>query len=70
MFVSPAMRACVDVGVIDDSDVEGDHHFELVIDSVAPGSVLASAALTTITITDNLGTLSCSTFKFNSLSSI
>ena len=52
---SPSARACVDVAIIDDNDVEGDHHFELIIENVAPGRVLSSSAITIITIIDNLG---------------
>ena len=52
---SPSARACVDVAIIDDNDVEGDHHFELLIENVAPGRVLSSSAITIITIKDNLG---------------
>lgn len=55
IFTSPVVRTCVDIGIIDDNDVEGDHHFELLIEAVAPGRVLPTSALTVITITDNLG---------------
>ena len=52
---SPAVRACIDIGIINDTDVEGDHHFELVIENVTPGQVLSTSAVTAITITDNSG---------------
>ena len=52
---SPSPRACVDVAIIDDNDVEGDHHFELLIENVAPGRLLSTSAITIITIKDNLG---------------
>ena len=56
-FTSPVTRACVDIVIIDDNDIEGDHNFGLLINAVVPGSILIPSAFITITINDNLGKL-------------
>ena len=49
------MESCIDIEIIDDSDIEGDHQFEVLITNVTLGDVIATSAITTITITDNSG---------------
>ena len=46
---------CINVAIIDDRDVEGDHQFQLQIAGVSLGSVSQSLSATMITIIDNTG---------------
>ena len=54
-FTAGSLSACVDIQILDDNDVEGDHDFEVLITDVTLGTVLITSSVTTVTITDNLG---------------
>lgn len=56
-FSSNILRACVNVTIIDDNDVEGDHQFEVVITTTTLGTILITSSVTTIAITDNTGNM-------------
>lgn len=56
-FTSTILRACVNVTIIDDNDVEGDHQFEVVITTTTLGTILITSSVTTITINDNTGNM-------------
>ena len=49
------MRDCVDIVIVDDNDVEGDHQFELMITDTTPETILLDSSITTIMITDDPG---------------
>ena len=46
---------CIDLEIIDDPDLEGDHTFQIQINGLSLGSISQSLFMTTITITDNIG---------------
>ena len=46
---------CIDVEILDDMDIEGDHRFQIVITNVTLGSISPSEGSTVITIQDNIG---------------
>lgn len=54
-FTSNVLRTCADVTIIDDSDVEGDHQFEVVITTATLGTILITSSVATVIITDNTG---------------
>ena len=54
-YTTGSLSVCVDIQILDDSDVEGDHSFEVLITDVTLGSILITSSVTTITITDNIG---------------
>ena len=54
-FTAGSLSACIDIQILDDNDVEGDHDFEILITDVTLGTVLIASSVTTVTITDNLG---------------
>ena len=46
---------CIDVVIIDDDDVEGDHEFELMISHISLETIILPSSFTTITINDTAG---------------
>lgn len=44
--------------IIDDSDIEEDHQFEVVITNATLGTILITSSVTTVIITDNTGMMS------------
>lgn len=56
-FTSNILRACANVTIIDDNDVEGDHQFEVVIATTTLGTILITSSVTIVTITDNTGNM-------------
>lgn len=54
-FTSGSLVACVDIDILDDSDIEGNHQFEVMITDVTLGDIMISLSITTIMIMDNSG---------------
>ena len=49
------VEQCVDVEIVDDLDVEGEHMFQLAITNVSLGSISDSLSSTVVVIQDNIG---------------
>ena len=54
-FTSGSLNTCLDIEILDDSNVEGDHQFEILITDVTLGGFMMNSSVTTITIIDNSG---------------
>lgn len=55
-FTTGSFSACVDIEILDDDNIEGDHQFEVLITDATLGTILITSSVTTITIIDNAGT--------------
>ena len=52
---SPAVPLCATFNILDDSEMEGDHGFNVQITGVGPAAMIGSPDTTTVTIDDDEG---------------